>query len=61
MSELHRSRVDVIDGALCTYRWCADCCAAMVHDIEFGTCDATRKRIEKNRRAESKEGADDTK
>ncbi|MFA5420198.1 MAG: hypothetical protein WC341_17225 [Bacteroidales bacterium] len=49
--ELHRSRVDIINGELCSYRWCNDCCSAMVCDIESGTFDATAKRIEMQRRA----------
>jgi hypothetical protein len=51
--ELHRLRVDIIDGELISYRWCANCCSAMVKDVKSGTCDATEKRISMNRRAEA--------
>lgn len=61
LKELHRYRVDKIDGKICTYRWCADCCTAIIADIKSGTCDATEKRINLNRRTESKEVPDDTK
>ena len=61
LKELHRSRVDIIDGELITYHWCSDCCTAMISDIELGTFDATEKRINLNRRTESKEVPDDTK
>jgi len=46
LKEAHRSRAEVVDGALYSYRWCSDCCAAMISDIESGTFNATEKRIE---------------
>ena len=37
IGESHRSRVDIIDGSIVTYRWCAKCCAAMIVDMEDKT------------------------
>ena len=42
--ESHRSRADKVDGEFFTYRWCADCCLAMVADIKSGNIDEMEKR-----------------
>ena len=31
--EKHRNMVDVIDGEIYSYRWCAKCCNAMMDDM----------------------------
>jgi hypothetical protein len=32
--EHHRSRTDIADGDLMSWRWCAACCAAMVAEMD---------------------------
>lgn len=33
-----RRRVEVYDGSLMTFSWCAECCEAMVASIDFDPC-----------------------
>ena len=34
IGELHRSRYEKSDGEMMKFRWCAECCAAMVAEVE---------------------------
>ena len=33
VGETHRSRSDIVDGGLMSWRWCAACCVAMVAEL----------------------------
>ena len=33
VGEMHRSRSDIADGEFMSFRWCAECCQAMVDEM----------------------------
>jgi hypothetical protein len=52
--ELYRYIVGKFDDEIHTYKYCAECCAAMVFDVKNGVIDKLEKRIDMYQNKEKK-------
>jgi len=49
IGERHRAMGSVLDGDFMQHRWCAECCKAMIVDVEHGDWEAFEDRCWTNK------------